>query len=489
MNIFFRRLDSYINNNEFVLIFFTLVLCFLSIILGGENILTDADTYWHIATGRWILDNGSIPITDPFSHTMRWVPWHAHEWASAVFLAVSYQVGGWYGVVVLTVISASLSLILLAKTLSMHLRGFYVSVFIILAFIMMKGHLLARPHILVLPIIVIWVTLILEARENGKRPPLLSVLLIVLWANMHGSFLIGIFITGVMAVEAFFAAGTASQRRKVFQDWGLFLSIVFFSSMLTPYGFRGIIFPFEILKLKVVLSVIKEWQPPDFRGFSPIGVWIFFVLGSVLYRGLHIPFFRILLILILLYLTLTHQRSAEYLGFVVPILVVYSISAQWPDARAKVSIDADHLKSSLSLFCGLVGILALLFLWVRDVAPAAKISPERALQAARQAGVTGNVLNDYNFGGFLIFNDIPVFIDGRADMYGDAFIERFIRAVFQAAKGVKSKSEFSEILTEYQINWAISEPNGMLSISFKNLSDWKELYRDDSAIVYIRIDQ
>ena len=249
MQSILNKFEEYNKNNDVVLIYITCIVCFVLITTANSNILSDADTYWHIATGRWILENGSIPATDPFSHSMRGAPWHAHEWASAVLLAISHEAGGWHGVVTLSVFSASLALLILAWTLSKHLRAFYVAAFIILGLTMMNGHLFARPHILVLPIIVIWVTLIVEARENNKRPPLWAALLIVLWANMHGSFLIGVLIAAVLAAEAIFAASTKFERKKVFYEWGLFLSIIFFASLLTPHGFRGIIFPFEVLNM------------------------------------------------------------------------------------------------------------------------------------------------------------------------------------------------------------------------------------------------
>ena len=481
------KFESYNNNNDVILIYIIWTACFVLITMTGSNLINDPDVYWHITTGRWILENGSIPAVDPFSHSMHGAPWHAHEWASAVILAISYQAGGWYGVVTLAVFSAGLALLILAWALSRHLRAFYVAVFIIFGLTMMKGHLFARPHILVLPVMVIWVKLIVEARENNKRPPLLAALLIVLWANMHGSFLIGVLIAGVLAAEAFFAAATKSERKKVFYEWGLFLSIVLFASLLTPHGFRGIIFPFEVLNMKGTLSVIKEWQPPDFSRFNNVGLWLFFMSGAVLFRGLRIPIFRIILILVLLQLTLTHIRSAELLGLIVPILVAHSISTQWSDAPSKRSASAARSTATMNILSGLVAVGALLFLWTRDIAPASKISPEDALKAAQQAGVSGNVLNDYDFGGFLIFNHIPVFIDGRADMYGDAFLKRFVQASFiQALTGGKSESDFLKILSDYNISWSISQPAGVLAKSMDNSAGWKEIYRDDYAIVHIR---
>ena len=82
----------------------------------------------------------------------------------------------------------------------------------------------------------------------------------------------------------------------------------------------------------------------------------------------------------------------------------------------------------------------------------------------------------------MIFNQIPVFIDGRADMYGDAYVERF----FQAIRGGKYESDFLKILSDYDIRWAISVPGDELVESLGNLSDWKEIYRDEYGVVHVR---
>jgi len=61
----------------------------------GERLLNDPDTYWHIATGRWIWAHAAVPTSDPFSHTLAGAPWLAHEWLSELILASAYAALGW----------------------------------------------------------------------------------------------------------------------------------------------------------------------------------------------------------------------------------------------------------------------------------------------------------------------------------------------------------------------------------------------------------
>jgi len=93
-------------------------------------------------------------------------------------------------------------------------------------------------------------------------------------------------------------------------------------------------------------------------------------------------------------------------------------------------------------------------------------------------GVKGPVFNSYAFGGYLIFVDIPPFIDGRADMYGEAFLDRYARA--EAGEGLK------ELLAEYKFGWAIMEPGVAASRALAHIPDWRKIYSDQFAVVYVR---
>lgn len=73
-------------------------LALLAVLGSGRfDVLADPDTYWHLATGRWILEHGSVPKIDVFSHSMPGTVWVAHEWLSALVLTGVYKMAGWAG--------------------------------------------------------------------------------------------------------------------------------------------------------------------------------------------------------------------------------------------------------------------------------------------------------------------------------------------------------------------------------------------------------
>ena len=114
------------------------------------------------------------------------------------------------------------------------------------------------------------------------------------------------------------------------------------------------------------------------------------------------------------------------------------------------------------------------------IAPPKIFTPESALRFARAHGIAGHVLNDYNFGGYLIFSGVPTFVDGRADMYGDAFIEREHEAV-HAQNG-----ELPAILGEYDVTWTLLAPSNEAVRLLDLMPGWHRVYGDADGVVFVR---
>ena len=161
--------------------------------------LGDGDTGWHIAAGQWIIANRAVPHTDIFSFSMVGREWTAHEWLTDVLMGLSYQAAGWSGVLTLY----ALFMAALAGVLALFLRRWLepkVAACVIAAVIVgLFPFFLARPHVTSWPVLAAWTVLLLRAREEDRTPPWPGVLLITLWANLHGSFVFGILLIGPFA--------------------------------------------------------------------------------------------------------------------------------------------------------------------------------------------------------------------------------------------------------------------------------------------------
>jgi hypothetical protein len=106
--------------------------------------------------------------------------------------------------------------------------------------------------------------------------------------------------------------------------------------------------------------------------------------------------------------------------------------------------------------------------------------PAAALAAVAAAKVSGPVLNDYGFGGYLIFSGIPPFIDGRAELYGDEFFRRYVEAM------LLQSNELPQLLDRYAIAWTLIAPERPAAILLDHLPGWRRLYADDVAVVHVR---
>src|SRR5439155_23130380 len=98
------------------------------VLVGGQALLSDSDTYWQIAVGQWILDHNALPRVDTYSFTKAGEPWTSSSWLAQVLLAGSYDLAGWTGPVVLASASIALTFAFLAWILGRRIPAPYAIV-------------------------------------------------------------------------------------------------------------------------------------------------------------------------------------------------------------------------------------------------------------------------------------------------------------------------------------------------------------------------
>lgn len=467
-------------------------LAYLGFLALGQRLLGDPDTYWHIATGRWVLEHWAIPTHDPFSHTLRGAQWTAHEWLAETILALAHQAGGWVGVAALTAFSFACAMALLTRFLLRNMEPVHALIFAALAAMLAAPHLLARPHVLVMPLMVAWTAGLVRASEEGGTPSLWLLPAMTLWANLHGGFTLGLGLAVAFAAEAILAARKRGQTFQVAKSWGLFVALALLAALLTPHGIRGIAFTVQIFSSSYALSQIGEWQPANFRGIQPLEIWLMVGLAAALHQGWRLPPIRLALLLGFLHLALQHARYIELLGLLVPLFLASPLVAQWRlhARQERQAAGLDRAFQSLARPArpaAVATIAAVLLLFALaagrsgTIQPSAEITPAKAVEAARKAKVTGPVLNDYSFGGYLIFAGIPPYIDGRADMYGDAFLKETLETL-----SGKNAERLVKLLRERHIEWTLLPVNTAAVELLDHLPGWRRLYADEVAVVHVR---
>ncbi len=444
----------------------------------SPGVFNDGDTWWHLTTGEWILNHGAVPRADPYSYSMPGAPWTAHEWLSEVCLALAFRAGGWSGVALLTAVAAASAALVMGLRLARDLSGAALGVVLALGVGLWTPTLLARPHVLVLPLAALWTAALLAARDRGAAPPLRLALLMTAWSNMHGGFIFGLALIGPFAAEAVGAAPRGA-RLSSGCGWAVFACAATAAALVNPFGFEALLFPFRLLGLEH-LSRIGEWAPQDFAHPSPMEIALIALVGFALARPMAAPPIRVALVAALLAMTLAHTRHAQLLGLVAPMLlarpIAQAIGAPVPDEAALVQ--------RVALSASLAAALAFAALLVaspieRSDGPGA---PMAALAAVPAELREQPVLNGYRFGGYLIFAHVRPFIDGRADMYGGAMLGLYDKV----AGGDPASVEAT--LARYRIAWTIFPPNERIVPFLDREPGWRRLYSDSVAVVHVRDD-
>jgi hypothetical protein len=469
------------------------LLSFFGILFSGRvgALLSDPDTYWHLAAGRWILEHGAVPHADPFSHSMPGTPWTAHEWLSELVLAGLQQAGGWAALTIATALVFAATLAYLMRFLLARMEPVHALLLTAFAASMLTGHLLARPHVLIWPLLVVWVGSLVDAGEQGRGPPWALLPIMTLWANLHGSFTLGLALGAALALDA--VLGTApGQRWAAARRWTAFAGLSVAAVLITPAGWHGLWYPIQIMNMTVALDVITEWRSPNFHSPQILELWLLLILGIACSGRLRLPWLRLLLMLGLVHLSLKHDRHVEVLGLVTPFLIAAPLALQWR-ATQGTGADAEALDRIFQAFAApaksgavaasllVAATLATMSLQSGRHAPPAATAPEAALQAARHAEAAGPVLNSYNFGGYLIYNKVPVFIDGRADMYGDALLKRYLDAL-----NLHTPGALTQLLDDYRIGWTLLEPGTPALAVLDRMPGWKRVYADPVAVIHVR---
>lgn len=431
-------------------------------------LLNDSDTYWHIRTGQWMLAHHAVLRADVFSYTAGGAPWHTQEWLAEIAMALSWQ-WGWKGIHILFGGAAALAAGVTSYFVRRRVDFVPALLTVVLGLACVTGSLLARPHMLALPLLAIWSAGLAQAREQNKSPSWWLILVMPIWANLHGSFVFGLGLAIALAIEA---VSEKPVRRQTIVSWALFVCVATAACLLTPFGIDGLLFPLRLSTLHG-LSHIGEWQPSDFSKISPFAIALLAGLGASGLGKVKVSPGRLVIVLAIVWLALSHSRHQMLFGVTAPILLAPWFALSWP-----VKNQSGNIAIAPFIACGF-----LLLVLARFAVPIERrddpISPVTALAHVPRFVRETPVLNDYSFGGYLIWTGIKPFIDSRADLYGDIFLNNY------AAITSPDKDVLIGNLAYYHVRWTIFSAHAPIVKILDATPGWHRLYSDEIAVVHV----
>ena len=458
-------------------------------------LLRETDLWWHIKSGLGMLATGAVPQVDSFSYTHDGQPWIAKEWLSQVIYAVSWLAAGWAGPLILAALAIALTAWLIYRSAARDLQPFYAAFLVLVCIFITQGVTVARPHVLTFPIAAGLTILLFDAARAQKTPPWWTLLLTILWTNLHGSFSIVFLISGCAFFD--YIERSRLQDRAGVAKWVVYLALTALVTLINPYFIRPYIIAVEMAGGITSMNSISEWQPftaPDNKLLEAGFMLAFFAL---LKARAKLTFGQIIFTLMTFHMMITHMRFLYLFFLLVPVVVLPEVVEAQPALSLGrwLSRPRDGLERFIggnSVAVRALAVVAVVayggWLLMKDhVVPPQATSISNAIAFVQQnrdshPALQKKVFNDYNMGGPLILAGIKTYVDGRSEQL---FLGDFITQYLDSGEPAGLES-LQKILSDKDIGWVIFPPDDRRSKALATMPEWQKTYSDDFAAVWER---
>lgn len=480
---------------------------------------SDPDMFWHLASAKWMVEHGQLLSRDPFSFTARDAPYNVGEWLGQLAFYGAYLAAGWQGIAVLRSLLVAIVTFFAARaTLLVQPRPAAAIVPLMVALLISKTTWSDRPQLFTLALFAVFFAVLVHAHREGRASRALWALppLALVWANLHPGYAVGIGLLALFTVAAFL------ERRPHARALAPVLVVSTFLTLLSP-GTLGLLGAAGHVARPP--RFITEELPPDL--FTPAGAFFAILLVAALAaalvggesRGERLAGFpgaprgrpqagargRV---------TGPHESaSPEHAAklasptlawaVILPPLVALGLSAQrhlpiaaiglapfvaravpdalarlWPRLRLKPSPVAAVRPGLATTFIALLALSMLAAVRTAPGAPDESAYPRGAL--ASLARLDGNLLNEYDWGGYLIWNapEHPAFVDGRLFLFVDSgVLDDYIAAT-------ELRPRFQDVLDRWRVRIALLRPARPLAVHLRQ-SGWRVVAEEAGAFVLL----
>jgi hypothetical protein len=397
--------------------------------------IVDPDIWWHLRTGQWILSHHAVPVTDSFSLYGMGKPWIVYSW---LFDTLSATLFGRFGLVAVAgyeiVIRLVLGIALFHLVRSLLPRFRHAAALTALGLLAMTSVIGPRPGMLTILLLVVEFDILLSSERTGETKRLwLLPPVFLLWVNFHIQFVYGLFVLSVFASEPLLNAAfgykppdTVTRSKELWPVVGA----SFAATLLNPYGIRIYSTVLGYVTQTGVYNIIAELRAMTFRQPQDFLV-LFLVLGAMMAIGWRREP-RPLWLALLAITSILAFRSVREVWFLA-IVSVCVIAAGWKTQREdpRRSPGLRH-RALVAIWVLAIVIASCRHYGLSNDALEVQVAgsfPEAGAQFILQHHLRGPLFNDLSWGGFLIWRlpDLPVAMDGRTNVHGDARIMEFSR--------------------------------------------------------------
>ncbi len=468
------------------------LLVFLGVFAIALRTPADTDMYWHLRTGQYIVETRTIPVSDPFSWTMRGAPWTDVHWLSQVIMHTVYQLVGLSGLALGVSLLAVLAFVFIWKQLS---GGVFIrAAIVLLAVTTASVNLTPRSQMATFVFVAVIGYLLFLYKWRQVDRLWLMPLVFVLWVNLHGGY-----IAGFLLLAAFIVGEAISNLLHLTGDeivsWrrlGKLVVITLVSGavlLINPYTTAALQLPFKTVNIGVLQTFIQEWASPDFHRVSqqPMVWMLLLTLIAIGFSGRRLDVTDALTLVVFATITFLAQRNLGLFALVCAPILSRHVNAIVERSRW----GQRHLSRGspiVNVVLLTVIVLAVVLRTLVSLGPttqaqvAANALPVNAANWIAEHRPSGPLFNSYNWGGYLLWRlgpAYPVYVDGRTDVYDDEFLRNFLAIVLVSP-------DYALRLQETGARIVLIEAGSVLDNFLARQAEWREAYRDELAVLYLR---
>ncbi len=477
------------------------ILLFGLLAMTARNAV-DPDLWWHLRTGQWIVETGQVPRSDPFSFTRAGHAWVSHEWLSEVVFYELWKHGGAAALIVFSAIVTTAGFMLLyLRCLPCGGKRHWAAAATALGALASAPSWGVRPQMFTFTLasLLLW---LLEGGTKKDRSRLLLWIppLFLLWLNLHAGFALGpaLLLAYVVGLIMETAVGDTpwQQAHPIILRVLLLLLACLALVPLNPNGAELYRYPFDTLRSPGMRSFIGEWRSPDFHEglYRPfLLVWLLVLTALATSRAR--PKGRVIVPLLLTsFAALDAARHVPIFVLVaIPVIATALAEARGDGAETRVSKSARRgapiswfrpfFNAAVVVLIGVFTVAKWVSLARNQNAREAEQFPQKAVAFLRASDQPRKLFVFYDWGGYAIWKLYPqyrVFVDGRADLYGDDLLRESIKIAMDLRTG------WRDVLDHWKVEIVLVPPTSALAQALLLDSNWHAAFSDSQAIIIVR---
>lgn len=422
--------------------------------------------------------NHGILRKDVFSWSVNGKYWMSHEWLFEIIIYSLKIVFGKFHVFVYSFIFLSFLLLFIFYTnKNKFLKNIpYSLLYIISFFVLIANNIQARPHIISFSLLALTIYVLYDLYKNeySKKLYFLPVVTII-WANVHGGssnlsyLLCFLFVIGGLFKFKFSKIESYRLSKRQFIKYIVIMFICMMCVCINAHGFRMFIYPYQNMLDTTMLNNITEWQASNLNVSYHYVYYAFlvFIIFTFLFSNNKIEFMDLLLCGFSAYLGLKSIRFWAYIYIIMSFVIFDYVKERKNDKGTFTCIFI------ISLF--FISFTLINYKHIVNVKFNAYLDSD-IIDAVRNENPKW-LFNMYDYGGDLVYNDLPVFIDGRADLYSKYNYKDYINIS-------KLKGDYVKLIEKYDFDYFLVNKNYSINTYLKYNSSYEVIYKKRDVVLY-----